>query len=388
MVIALWGCNQGGSLEDSFAPDPRLSQQPTVLGEDTPRTETPKGFPPEIPLYPGATLIQSDDNSTVWAIADNVSQLETFYRDTLAQSNWAFVEPEEPSADFQQIVATKDNLEINVAIPVESAPEPETSEQAVVGTTFVVSYEVLAIQPQLNSAEPPAAENTEEPISETPKTTEAETEKKTLDSDTGLSDEMNDLIVLDVFSVDDFQANEAITRRQFARWLFTAHNKIYGDRPNQQIRVASNSSNPVFQDVSSNDKDFEIIQGLAEAGLIPSTLTSDANPTSFRPDAQLTRETLITWKVPLDRRKALPDTTLEQIAETWGFQDAAEIDFRALQALYVDFLNGDQSNTRRVFGYTTLFQPKKTVTQQEAAIALWYFGFQSDGLSAADVTPQ
>lgn len=381
MVIALWGCNQGGSLEESLAPDPRLSQQPAVLGEDTPRPETPPGFPPAIPLYPSATLIQSDVNETVWAIADNVSQLEAFYRDTLTQGNWSLSEPEEQSPDFQQIIAKKDNLRVNLAIPIESVPPEENSEQAVTGTTFVLSYDVLPIQPQLNSADPVNFEaETSAPENPNP-------EKKTLTTDLELATEVNDLITLDILKAEVFQANEIITRRQFARWLLTTHNKIYSDRPNQQIRLASDSSNAVFQDISSNDADFEIIQGLAEAGLIPSTLTSDANPTNFRPDDPLTREILVSWKVPLDRRKALPETTLEQIAETWGFQDAADIDSRALQALYVDFLNGDQSNTRRVFGYTTLFQPKKTVTQLEAAIALSYFGFQSEVLSVADVLP-
>jgi len=49
-----------------------------------------------------------------------------------------------------------------------------------------------------------------------------------------------------------------------------------------------------------------------------------------------------------------------------------------------DFQNSDRSNIRRVFGYTTLFQPKKPVTRAEAAAALWYFGSSSEGLSAQD----
>ena len=60
-------------------------------------------------------------------------------------------------------------------------------------------------------------------------------------------------------------------------------------------------------------------------------------------------------------------------------------DTKAIQALYADFQNGEQSNVRRVFGYTTLFQPKKGVTLAEAAASLWYFGYQGDGLSAQDV---
>jgi hypothetical protein len=37
-----------------------------------------------------------------------------------------------------------------------------------------------------------------------------------------------------------------------------------------------------------------------------------------------------------------------------------------------------------VFGYTTLFQPQKTVNLGEVAITLWYFGANSEGLSARD----
>ncbi|MEY4519026.1 MAG: hypothetical protein RLZZ499_1625, partial [Cyanobacteriota bacterium] len=55
------------------------------------------------------------------------------------------------------------------------------------------------------------------------------------------------------------------------------------------------------------------------------------------------------------------------------------------RALYDDFQNGDRSNVRRIFGYTTLFQPKKPVTRAEAAASLWYFGFQGDGITAKEV---
>jgi hypothetical protein len=55
-----------------------------------------------------------------------------------------------------------------------------------------------------------------------------------------------------------------------------------------------------------------------------------------------------------------------------------------VRALYADFQNAEQANIRRVFGFTTLFQPKRPVTRAEAATALWYFGFQGDGVSAAD----
>jgi hypothetical protein len=148
--------------------------------------------------------------------------------------------------------------------------------------------------------------------------------------------------------------------------------------------LASETSQPAFPDVPRSDRDFQSIQALAEAGLISSSLTGDTTAALFRPDAPLTRENLILWKVPLDTRQALPTASIDTAKQTWGFQDVGKIDPKALRAVLADFQNGDQSNIRRVFGYTTLFQPKKTVTRGEAAAALWYFGSQGEGLSAKE----
>ncbi len=119
--------------------------------------------------------------------------------------------------------------------------------------------------------------------------------------------------------------------------------------------------------------------------MIPSRLTEDNTNLLFRPDAPLIREDLVTWKVPLDTRQSLPKASIEAVEESWGFQDVENIDSSAVRALYADFQNGDRSNIRRIFGYTTLFQPKKPVTRAEAAASLWYFGFQGDGITAREV---
>ncbi|MFM6529809.1 MAG: S-layer homology domain-containing protein, partial [Dolichospermum sp.] len=103
----------------------------------------------------------------------------------------------------------------------------------------------------------------------------------------------------------------------------------------------------------SQDADFPLIQGLAEAGLINSILSGDATAVLFRPDAPLTREQLLLWKVPLDTRQSLPGANLEAVKQTWGFQDAGNIEPKALKAILADFQNAEQSNIRRVFGYTT-----------------------------------
>ena len=174
------------------------------------------------------------------------------------------------------------------------------------------------------------------------------------------------------------------SRREFARLLVAANNQIHANRPSQQIRAASPTAQPAFGDVPTTDPDFPIIQGLAEAGLIPSRLSGDATAVLFRPDAPLTREQLILWKVPLDTRQALPNASAEAVRESWGFQDVARIEPRALRAVLADFQNGEQSNIRRAFGYTTLFQPKKPVTRAEAAAVVWYFGSAGEGISARE----
>lgn len=181
-----------------------------------------------------------------------------------------------------------------------------------------------------------------------------------------------------------FEPNKTITRREFARWLVAANNRINRDRSANQIRLSLPSAQPAFQDVPRTDPDFAVIQGLAETGIIPSSLSGASTTVTFSPDAPLNRETLVMWKVPLDTRRSLSLADLEAIQKTWGFQDANKIDGMALRSVLADFQNGDLANIRRSFGFTTLFQPKKAVSRAEAAAALWYFGYQGEGKSAQD----
>ncbi len=180
-----------------------------------------------------------------------------------------------------------------------------------------------------------------------------------------------------------FNPNGIITRREFARWLVNSNNQINRDRPTRQIRLAVETSEPAFQDIPKTDPDFGIIQGLAEAGLIPSRLSGDGNTNpTFRPSEPLTRETLLQWKVPMDVRQPLPAASIDAVKQAWGFQDASQINGAALRAVLADYQNGDQANIRRAFGYVTLLLPKKPVTRAEAAASLWYFGYQGEGRSA------
>jgi hypothetical protein len=182
-----------------------------------------------------------------------------------------------------------------------------------------------------------------------------------------------------------FQPNQPITRGDFAHWLLTANNEFYKDVPAKRIRPSTASATPAFQDVPTSHPHFAAIQGLAEAGIIPSAKTGNATAVNFRPDAPLTRETLVLWKVPLDTRAALPTADAEAVTTAWGFQDTAQVEPLALRAVLADHQNGDFANIRRAFGYTTLLQPQKGVTEAEAAAALWRFGNQTEGVSAKDL---
>lgn len=209
---------------------------------------------------------------------------------------------------------------------------------------------------------------------------------------------LEDLVGLDVLMLIDVKAddevernpneflpNQIITRREYARWLMAVNNRFYADQRAKKIRPAVDSSQPAFQDVGTTNIDFSAIQGLAEAGIIPSTLNGSTTAVKFRPDAPLTRKDLILWKVPLDIRTALPAATAAAVTEAWGFQDAAKIEPAAIKAVLADHGNGEFANIRRALGYTTLFQADKGVTRAEAAAVLWRFGNSTEGLTASEL---
>ncbi|OIP75980.1 MAG: hypothetical protein AUK48_06460 [Oscillatoriales cyanobacterium CG2_30_44_21] len=173
----------------------------------------------------------------------------------------------------------------------------------------------------------------------------------------------------------DFKPNILISRREYARWLLETNNRLYANQPSRQIRLAQSNESLSFPDIPNNHPDFAIIQGLANAGLIGGT------GDRFSPDDPLSREEMVQWKIPLDLRQPLPNATIENIRQSWGFRDSDLISVKALSAIFADSQLRDLSNIRRSFGFTTLLQPQKPITRAEAAASLWYFGTATDGLS-------
>jgi S-layer homology domain len=375
----LSACSGNGNIENLFAADPKLKEntptstvtpQPTQTPEQT-QGQLPEDFPRDIPRYPQAELVSSEPGRTIWRSPDPSNAIAAFYQEQFQSQNWQIVTPFNPEGGAEnRLVARQSDLEVAIAIPTTSSNKTE----------FAIEY-----QRPNNAAQPQPQTSPENQIaSDTP------VEFSDLDNVAEpLRQSVQDLAQLGVLTAnpvnsDRFNPDATISRREYARWLVAANNKFYANQPGKQIRLGEQSDEPIFKDIPKNDPDFAVIQGLAEAGLIPSTLTNDNSAALFRPDAPLTREVMILWKAPLDNRKALPTASIDGIKESWGFQDASKIDTKALRSLYSDYQNGDRSIIRRVYGYTTLFQPKKQVTRAEAAASLEYFGFQGDGITAQD----
>ncbi|MCC5645037.1 S-layer homology domain-containing protein [Nostoc sp. CHAB 5824] len=428
------------NLEESLAADPKLQSNPVVFGEsqgnqpqaqqNESTVQLPPDFPKDIPLYSNAKLQEvtpasGSENrvSTHWLSSDPSNFIASFYSSQFQTNNWQILQ--QPTDDAGgTFEARRNDLLLKVSIQPKSVTnvtpnQPQTATELLIDyvpnstataqstpTTTNLNETTNDVpqpgNPQFIGPIPPANLAAQPPSTATNQTTPAPTPESQEFNDLNKAPQewrqhIQDLAALGVLSIESeatksnsttttnqFEPAKIVTHREYARWLIAANNAMYASNPAKQIRLASESTQPVFSDVSAKDPDFSAIQGLAEAGLIPSPLSGDSTVVLFRPDAPLTREQLLVWKLPLDTRQALPSANLDAVKQTWGFQDAARIDPKALRAVLADYQNGEQSNIRRVFGYTTLLQPKKPVTRAEAATALWYFGSQGEGVSAAE----
>jgi hypothetical protein len=418
VLLSLTACTNSPSaknLEQSLAADPQLQNNPVPFGKPqnqpvtpNPNTSTiklPTDFPPDIPIYPNAELKEvtpanSENKISIrWQSADPSNLIASFYRQQFQAKNWQIVQ--QPQNDEEgAFSARRNDLLINVTIQPQTVTKAAPN-QPQTATKLLIEYPSNSSATATNSVTP--SDNPEFIGPLLPKTNNTNVVTQPSNQPEILAAQeftdiqkvppewrthVQDLATLGVLSIEpktnEFQPDKIITRREYARWLVAANNAMYANNPAKQIRLASSSTQPAFRDILAKDPDFPVIQGLAEAGLISSALSGDATAVLFRPDAPLTREQLLLWKVPLDTRQALPSASIEAVKQTWGFQDTGNIEPKALRAVLADFQNAEQSNIRRVFGYTTLFQPKKPVTRAEASAALWYFGTQGEGMSATE----
>jgi len=435
LLLAITACANSPNaqqLEHTLAADPELeTNRPfSNSGTSPPTTDSdrqnqlgggaiaqlPADFPSEIPRYPDAQLVasvpaenKSSPPETRWVTSDPIDAVQSFYQKELQSNNWQIVNSPSAEADNTTIEARRNDLLVRIAIaprttftpqpnPTPAPNQPSPGIDPAASTEFTIQYQRNA--PATAATPTPSPQASGENSAQTGDRVTDNTNQSFNDLSQApqeLQQYITDLAALGVLPLEptnnkssqadpvgQFDPGKIVSRREFARWLFEANNRIQATRPSLQIRAASPAAQPAFRDVPRNDPDFPVIQGLAEAGLIPSSLSGDGTAVLFRPDAPLTREQLLLWKVPLDTRQALPKASLEAVKESWGFQDAARIDPKVLRAVLADFQNGDQSNIRRVFGYTTLLQPKKPVTRAEAASAIWFFGNGGEGMTAQE----
>ncbi|KAF3793569.1 hypothetical protein EJ110_NYTH08023 [Nymphaea thermarum] len=183
------------------------------------------------------------------------------------------------------------------------------------------------------------------------------------------------LAALQVLKVidSDVRPGDLCTRREYARWLVAAssalsRNSISKVYPAMYIE---NVTDLAFDDVTPQDPDFTSIQGLAEAGLISSKLSSEGEQDNFffSPDSPLSRQDLVSWKMAIEKRQ-LPEVDKKTLYQQSGFIDIDRISPHAWPALMADISAGEHGITALAFGYTRLFQPDKPVTKAQAAIAL------------------
>ncbi|MFM2303079.1 MAG: hypothetical protein RLZZ135_485 [Cyanobacteriota bacterium] len=386
LLISIYGCNGSRSLQNTFAPDPKLDRSnATDQKVVDPPPNTTDSLPADFPLYPQAKLQSTEQSkeqgaTTTWTTADSIDLVYKFYQTELPAKQWQIVT--QPSDSEPQLVAKQQESSVSII------PQSSTDRQQTGVTTYTISLL------EANSPTPiptPTTTPSDPNPSVSPAISPTSNLKPSSSPPSKTADYLTDLTQLGIFTTTDTAAknkkqaiDRVVTRREYARWLVAAYNRIASNKPTQQLKPATTDAKSIFRDVPATHPDFPSIQGLAEAGLIPSPLSGDATMVTFRPDAPLTREQMVLWKIQLDTHQPLPTASLDAVKQTWGFQDAGKIEPKALRAVLADFQNGEQSNIRRVFGYTTLFQPQKTVNLGEVAITLWYFGANSEGLSARD----
>ncbi|MBA0805733.1 hypothetical protein Gohar_005224 [Gossypium harknessii] len=177
---------------------------------------------------------------------------------------------------------------------------------------------------------------------------------------------------------DDVRADELCMRREYARWLVRT-SSLLERNPRHRIVpciALSGSETSAFDDIGANDPDFESIQALAEAGIIPSKLSgrntaSDGSKgeINFFPDRFISREDLINWKALVEYD--FEPGVIEQISRTKAdFMDLKEISPDSSPGLFIDMLAGEKSILRKVFGQIKRFQSNKPSTKAQVAVAL------------------
>jgi hypothetical protein len=126
--------------------------------------------------------------------------------------------------------------------------------------------------------------------------------------------------------------------------------------------------------VPPSNPDYKYIQALANAGFV-----IGIDPRHFAPDQNLTREQLVAIKVGVDLGgDPYKNSGLGDVKVVYPFSDVDQISKRYYDAFYGDDFDGSK-NIPRIWGNIKTFQPQRSVTRAEAALALDKVGNYSPG---------
>ncbi|XP_078427511.1 oxidoreductase/transition metal ion-binding protein [Wolffia australiana] len=166
------------------------------------------------------------------------------------------------------------------------------------------------------------------------------------------------------------EPGDICSRREYARWLVVASSVLSRNTASKvyPAMYIENITELAFDDVTPEDPDFPFIQGLAEAGLISSKLSS-SDSSLFSPASPVSRQDLVSWKMALEKRQ-LPEVDRKILLQFTGYIDVDRISPDAWAAIVADLSSREHGIIPLSFGYTRLFQPEKPVTKAQAAIAL------------------
>jgi hypothetical protein len=180
---------------------------------------------------------------------------------------------------------------------------------------------------------------------------------------------ITDLAKLGIFgdTQGKFFPNRAITRGEYAQWLYKAYNALEPEA--KQIRTAPQLA-PIFRDLPTTHPQYKYIQALANAGY-----SIGYEDHTFKPDKPLTREEMLGIKVGVDVGKTL-EPWRSQMDTVWKFSDGKQVDERFTGYINQDYyVSGPKgSNIQRAFGSIGALHPKQAVLRYEAAATLWQIG--------------
>lgn len=258
LLIILAGCSGNQALESRFAPDSQLNDNTTNTTDgannpnqtdnstlaDNPENNSdkinlPSNFPQIIPIYEPSTLINVNQQTIKWRSPDPLNLIVNYYQQELSANNWQITKSQENSINATH---QGDNLTLSLILT------PQGSE-----TELSLTYNTS--ESANNSSLDTPTENTENTVSE------------------DLTPPLQELARLGIVSNSEvINPYNTISRREYARWLVQTNNLLFQDVNSKLIREANPNSKPIFTDVPVSDPDFAVIQGLAEAGLIPSPI--------------------------------------------------------------------------------------------------------------------